>query len=30
MGLDVPWGEFGIHGTSNPNSLGWSSSHRLY
>lgn len=26
-GLNVPWGEFGIHGTLNPNSLGWASSH---
>lgn len=27
MGLNVPWGQFGIHGTLDPNSLGWSSSH---
>lgn len=27
MGLNVPWGKFGIHGTLDPNSLGWSSSH---
>lgn len=27
MGLNVPWGEFGIHGTLDPYSLGWSSSH---
>ena len=27
MGLDVPWGKFGIHGTQDPYSLGWSSSH---
>ena len=27
MGLDVPWGKFGIHGTLDPYSLGWSSSH---
>ena len=27
MGLNVPWGQFGIHGTQDPNSLGWSSSH---
>lgn len=27
MGLNVPWGEFGIHGTVYPNSLGWASSH---
>lgn len=27
MGLNVPWGEFGIHGTLDPDSLGWASSH---
>ena len=27
MGLDVPWGQFGIHGTLNPYSVGWCSSH---
>ena len=27
MGLDVPWGQFGIHGTLDPYSLGWASSH---
>ncbi len=27
LGLNVPWGKFGIHGTLNQNSLGWSSSH---
>ena len=27
MGLSVPWGQFGIHGTLDPYSLGWSSSH---
>ncbi len=27
MGLNVPWGDFGIHGTLSPNSLGWASSH---
>ena len=27
MGINVPWGEFGIHGTQDPYSLGWSSSH---
>lgn len=26
-GLDVPWGQFGIHGTLDVNSLGWASSH---
>ena len=30
LGLNVPWGKFGIHGTQNPNSVGWPSSHRLY
>lgn len=27
MGLNVPWGQFGIHGTLDPYSVGWSSSH---
>ena len=27
MGLDVPWGSFGIHGTLDNYSLGWASSH---
>lgn len=27
MGLNVPWGNFGIHGTLNPYSVGWASSH---
>ena len=27
MGLDVPWGSFGIHGTLDNSSLGWASSH---
>ena len=27
LGFNVPWGNFGIHGTLNPNSLGWPSSH---
>lgn len=27
MGLNVPWGDFGIHGTLNPYSVGWASSH---
>lgn len=26
MGLNVPWGKFGIHGTIYPNSIGWASS----
>ena len=27
MGFNVPWGKYGIHGTSQPNSIGWASSH---
>lgn len=27
MGLNVPWGKYGIHGTNKPNSIGWASSH---
>lgn len=27
MGLNVPWGQFGIHGTVYQGSLGWASSH---
>ncbi len=27
LGLDVPWGKFGIHGTLNSDSVGWASSH---
>ncbi|MFL0250795.1 L,D-transpeptidase family protein [Clostridium neuense] len=27
MGFNVPWGKYGIHGTTSPNSIGWSSSH---
>ena len=27
LGLNVPWGKFGIHGTLNPTSVGWASSH---
>lgn len=27
MGFNVPWGQYGIHGTSEPTSIGWSSSH---
>lgn len=30
MGINVPWGQFGIHGTLDPYSLGWASSHRMY
>lgn len=27
MGLNVPWGQFGIHGTLDLYSVGWASSH---
>ena len=27
MGLNVPWGQFGIHGTLEPNKIGYSVSH---
>ncbi len=27
MGINVPWGNFGIHGTQDPYSVGWASSH---
>lgn len=27
MRLSVPWGTYGIHGTNQPDSIGWSSSH---
>lgn len=27
LGLDVPWGNFGIHGTNKPESIGYSASH---
>ena len=27
MGLNVPWGQFGIHGTQDSYSVGWASSH---
>jgi len=27
LGLNVPWGKYGIHGTNKPNSIGWASSH---
>lgn len=26
MGLDVPWGKYGIHGTNKPGSIGWNAS----
>lgn len=33
MGFNVPWGKYGIHGTTSPFSIGWASSHgciRMY
>lgn len=27
MRLNVPWGVYGVHGTNQPNSIGWNSSH---
>ncbi len=27
MGLDVPWGKYGIHGTNRPSSIGYNASH---
>lgn len=33
LGLDVPWGQYGIHGTNNPGSIGAHASHgcvRMY
>lgn len=27
MGLNVPWGRYGIHGTNKPGSIGWNASH---
>ena len=27
LGLNVPWGKFGIHGTLDQHSVGWASSH---
>lgn len=27
MGLNVPWGKYGIHGTDKPNSIGYNASH---
>ena len=27
LGINVPWGKFGIHGTIEPYSIGWNSSH---
>lgn len=33
LGLNVPWGTYGIHGTNRPSSIGWAASHgciRMY
>lgn len=30
LGLNVPWGTFGIHGTNRPDKIGFNVSHRLY
>jgi hypothetical protein len=30
LGLNVPWGVYGIHGTNKPDSVGWSSSHGCF
>ncbi len=27
LGLNVPWGKYGIHGTNRPGSIGWAASH---
>lgn len=27
MGLDVPWGKYGLHGTTRAGSIGWAASH---
>ncbi len=27
LGLNVPWGKYGLHGTLKPGSIGWNSSH---
>lgn len=27
LGLNVPWGKYGIHGTTQPHSIGWRASH---
>lgn len=27
MGLNVPWGKYGIHGTNHPETIGWAASH---
>ncbi|MGI6777857.1 MAG: L,D-transpeptidase family protein [Acetivibrionales bacterium] len=27
MGLNVPWGTYGIHGTNRPETIGWAASH---
>ncbi len=30
MGLNVPWGSYGIHGTNRPGSIGWAASHGCF
>ncbi|MDI6602172.1 MAG: L,D-transpeptidase family protein [Thermoanaerobacteraceae bacterium] len=30
MGLNVPWGKYGIHGTNKPGSIGWAASHGCF
>lgn len=30
MGLNVPWGHYGIHGTNRPGSIGWAASHGCF
>ena len=30
LGINCPWGKFGIHGTIFPNSVGWGSSHGCF
>lgn len=30
MGLDVPFGKYGIHGTNKPGSIGWAASHGCF
>lgn len=30
MGLNVPWGSYGIHGTNRPGSVGWAASHGCF
>lgn len=30
LGLNVPWGVYGIHGTNKPDTVGWASSHGCF